>query len=88
MIVIRVELHSAITGKVTELARMEAVNDNTGTLARRNYKARTLKGRNTDALDRRNIQRETTLKGWPSERLHVWNMVQVLLTRMGYGAKP
>jgi hypothetical protein len=30
MLVVRVELHSAVTGKVTELGRMIVANDGTG----------------------------------------------------------
>lgn len=87
MIIVKVELHSAITGKVTELARMEIANDGTGTRTRRHYEARTLKGRDREALNRRTTQRETALKGWPSERVHVWNLVTALLVKMGYGGR-
>lgn len=88
MIVVRVELHSAVTGKMTELARMEIVNDNTGGLRRRHYDVRTLFGRNHDALSRRRTQREGKVCNWPSTTTHVWNLVQTALTNMGYGAKP
>lgn len=87
MIVVRVELHSARGRGVTELARMEICNDETGSAERRNYMARTLRGRSTEQLDRRVVQRHGTLKDWPSEALHVWNLVAVLLSRMGYGAR-
>ncbi len=87
MIVVRVELHSAVTGKVTELVRMEVANDGTGTRTRRHYEARTLRGRNTKALNQRTTQRQTTLRDWPSEQLHVWNLVATLLAKMGYGQK-
>jgi hypothetical protein len=87
MIVVRVELHSANTGQKTELARMEICNDESGTLQRRNYIARVLRGRSAEQLDRRVVQRQDTLKDWPSEALHVWNLVAALLSRMGYGAR-
>lgn len=86
MIVVRVELWSAVTGRKTELARMEICNDGTSAGARRNYNARTLRGRSTEALNRRHTQRSTTMTDWPSEAVHVWNMVSALLTKMGYGA--
>jgi hypothetical protein len=85
MIVVRVELWSARTGEKTELARMEIANDETGTLAKRNYIARTLRGRSTAQLNKRVTQRETDLKDWPSEAVHVWNLISALLSKMGYG---
>jgi hypothetical protein len=87
MIVVSVELWSARTGERTELARMEICNDETGTAARRNYIARVLLGRSTTQLDRRVVQRHGALKDWPSEQLHIWNLVAALLTSMGYGAR-
>lgn len=37
MIVVKIELHSAITGEVSELGRLHIVNDGTGTPTRGNY---------------------------------------------------
>lgn len=88
MIVVRVELHSALTGLCTELARMEIANDGTGGVRRRHYDVRTLFGRSHDALNRRQTQREGKVRNWPSTTTHVWNLVQTALTNMGYGAKP
>lgn len=85
MIVVKVELWSAVTGEKTELARMEIANDGEGTLAKRHYDARTLFGRSTDQLNKRRTQREGRIENWPSERVHVWNLVAALLTKMGYG---
>src|SRR5690348_5419520 len=51
MIIVRVELWSAITGAKTELARMCIVNDGTGTAARRNYFGKTFRGRSTAQLE-------------------------------------
>ncbi len=85
MIVVKVELWSAITGSVTELARMEIANDGTGTLAQRNYIARTLRGRSAEAFRSRTTQRHTALKNWPSEALHIWNLVTAVLRQMSYG---
>lgn len=46
MIVVKVELHSAITGKVTEIGRMLLGNDGTAPdIARGNYDARVLRRR-------------------------------------------
>jgi hypothetical protein len=87
MIVVRVELWSAVTGQRTELARMEIANDETGTAARRNYITRTLFGRSTKALNERRTQRSGRVKDWPSEAVHIWNLISVALTGMGYGDK-
>lgn len=40
MIVVKIELHSAITGKVTELGQVHIINDGTGTAKRGNYRVR------------------------------------------------
>lgn len=85
MIIVRVELLSAITGKTTELARMEIVNDGTGNHLRGNYSARTLIGRSTGHLNRRTTKATTKIDDWPRTQKHVWNLVSVALTRMGYG---
>ncbi|OGT54679.1 MAG: hypothetical protein A3E01_10025 [Gammaproteobacteria bacterium RIFCSPHIGHO2_12_FULL_63_22] len=87
MIVVRVELWSARTGQKTELARMELANDETGTTQKRNYLVRTLRGRSTAALNRGQAQRNATVKEWPAEAVHVWNLVAVALGAMGYGGR-
>lgn len=85
MIVVRVELHSAITGQVTELARAIIANDGTGTPELRHYQVMTLRGRSREALDRIVAQRTGRVRDWPSERLHVWNLVAEALKALGYG---
>jgi hypothetical protein len=88
MIVVRVELHSARTGQTSELARMEICNDESGIgSSGGTISPACLRGRSKEALDRRVVQRQGTLKDWPSEAVHVWNLVAVLLGRMGYGAR-
>lgn len=87
MIVVRVELWSAIDGSKTELARMQICNDETGTTARRNYEARTLVGRSAAALDRNVVQRRGAVKNWPAEAVHIWNLVTVALGALGYGKR-
>lgn len=93
MIVVRVELHSAITGDVTELAR--AVIDNIGgTATRGDYRARTIKGRNREALQAGMVAvllgklspvREGKVEGHARLNLHVWHLVSKALNSMGYG---
>lgn len=84
MIVVRVELWSAVTGKVTELARMHVSNVG-GTMASRNYHGEAFTGRSTEALDRHHVQREGDVASWPSQRVHVWNLVAAMLKSMRYG---
>lgn len=90
MIVVRVELHSAITGQQTELARM-VIDNIGGTVQRGDYRARTLRGRSRDALDRamrslpRQVQREGRVVGHARLREHVWNLVSKALIGMNYG---
>jgi hypothetical protein len=84
MIVVRVELWSVRTGQVTELARMEICNDETGTMKLRNYVGRTLRGRSTKALNSRMTQRSANVGSWPSDAVHIWNLVTTMLAAMGY----
>lgn len=91
MIVVRVELWSAITGDKTELARM--VIDNIGGDQKRgDYRCRSLRGRSADALDKAmrkinagGVQREGQVWGHPRLREHVWNLVAKALSGLGYG---
>lgn len=84
MIVVRVELHSAITGKVTEIARAHIFHL-TGTRTLADYGARTLRGRDTAALDRGQVQRRGKVENHPRLALHVWHLVAKALAAMGYG---
>ncbi len=85
MILIKVELHSAVTGKMTELARMKICND--GLSSNNNfgdYIAQTFIGRSTDQLEKERESKHTTIVHWPRNRLHVWNLVCKALRQMGY----
>jgi hypothetical protein len=84
VIVVRLELHSAITGDVTELARMLICNDGSGDAATGNYVATVLRGRTKAQLDRRILQRSCGIAGYPRQALHVWNLVARALGKMGY----
>lgn len=91
MLVVRVELRSAITGKVTEIARMPLWNLGTGTAKRGNYKGRTVPGK-TDGpmivpamfLEGRKPMRSAEVDNYPRQSLHVWNLIARMLTAMGY----
>ena len=85
MIIVRVELWSAITGETTELARMEICNDGDHPNHKRgNYSARTLRGRDTAALNKRVTQRNGEVKDYPRLAVHVWNLVARALKAMRY----
>ena len=81
MIVVRVELHSAITGEKTELARM-IVDNVGGNKTSGNYRCRTLRGRSSAVLDRREVQREGKVIGFPRLSQHIWNLVASSLCGM------
>ena len=83
MIIIKVELHSAITGKITELARMQVANVG-GTMARGDYHGKTFRGRDKDALNKNVTNKFGVVTNYPREQLHVWNLVARMLSAMGY----
>lgn len=84
MIIVRVELHSAITGKVTELARAHICNTG-GTETAGDYDVRTLTGRSASALDQGLVNRKGKVFGHARLKLHVWHLVAKALAAMGYG---
>lgn len=88
MIVVRVELWSAIDGSHREIARMRIANDgkaSAANAARGTYNGETLVGRSTSALDRGQVQRRGRVEDYPRHDLHVWNLVARMLAAMGYG---
>lgn len=90
MIVIRVELWSAVNGSRTELARMSICNDGTaGAGAVGHYDGETYTGRSSPALDasmrQRRVTRRGRVEGHRRNDLHVWHLVARMLTAMGYG---
>lgn len=92
MIVIKVELHSAVTHQITELARTVIYNNGgTGTLG--DYKTFACRGRDAEALQKNMVavlQGATPIHSGEvlkHQRLteHVLNLVAKSLTAMGYG---
>lgn len=83
MIIVRVELHSAITGEVTELARMHVCNEG-GTAELGDYGVSVLRGRSKRALDKHVVQRSGKFGRYPRLKLHVWNLVLCALVAAGY----
>jgi hypothetical protein len=87
MIIVSVQLVSAIDGRVEELARMEICNMGTGTSQLGNYSAETLRGRSTEQLNRRTRQRIAYVNGHPRQREHIWNLVAKALKALRYGGE-
>lgn len=93
MLVVKVELYSAISGEKTELARM--VIDNVGgTPHLGDYRAQTMRGRDGETLEKsmRDILhgrskpvKEGRILKHPRLREHVWNLVAKALNSMSYG---
>ncbi len=83
MIIVRVELKSAINGSTRELARMQLSNiggdDKVG-----DYRIETLRGRDRESLDRRVVQRTGAITGHRRLDLHVWHLVGKALAKIGY----
>lgn len=89
MIVVKVELWSAITGQKQELARM-LIDNVGGTMQLGDYRARSLRGRDEQALDAAMIKGSFTREGrvdrHPRLREHAWNLVAKALLAMKYGS--
>lgn len=86
MIVVRVELWSAVDCSKTELARMSLDNVACSpNMQLGDYRARTYRGRSADALDRFEVQREGKVLQHRRLAEHVWNLVAKGLVSMGYG---
>lgn len=76
MIVVTVELHSAITGKVTTLGQAIIANDGTGSSTRGNYTAKI--GRKGQTLEQTwsKPQRTGTVTNYPRLSLTIWHLVR------------
>lgn len=91
MIVVKVELWSAITGEKTELARMHLSNDAEATLANHrlgSYLAQTFVGRDKAALDRGTVSKQAKVYNWRRLDYHIWNLVRRALEELGYDKGP
>jgi len=83
MIIVRVELHSAVTKRVTEIARMKIANIG-GTRAIGHYHAETYRGRSSEQLSQARRQRAGSVRDYPRLRIHVWHLVARCLVAMKY----
>lgn len=88
MIVVKVELHSAVNGQQTELARM-MIDNVGGDQNRGDYRCRTYRGRSEAALHsamlNNRVTRDGEVRGHRRLALHVWHLVAKALTAMEYG---
>lgn len=84
MIVVCVLLKSAITGKVTEIARAHICNVG-GTDTVGDYHVQTLRGRSSRTLDKSSVTRSGIVTGHRRRYLHVWHLVAKALKAMKYG---
>lgn len=87
MLVIRVELHSAITRKITEIARMHIANVG-GSHESGDYEVKTFRGRDSAALDRRIVTRQGSVTDYPRLAIHVWHLVYEALKATKYNRRP
>lgn len=87
MIIVRVELHSARTGKITELARMKLCNVG-GTEDRRDYSVETFRGRSLKALDNEVTNRTGGVTNFPSPAIHIWHLIAEALKSLHYDRRP
>lgn len=78
MIIVKVELHSAVTREVKQLAEMRITNDGTGTKSRGNYWG------NVFFKSKAAKPKEGFVRDYPRLTKHVWNLVAQMLTDMGY----
>lgn len=83
MIVVKVELHSAITRQVTEIARMKIANVG-GNRTLGHYFAETCRGRSSVQLDRGVRQRSGSVRDYPRLSIHVWHLIARALIAMKY----
>ena len=81
MIVVRMTLVSAVTGKHSDLGTMIIMNDGSGTGARGNYNGKTI--RKNAKLDSEAVRRYS-VQGHARKAESVWSLVRKMLVGMGY----
>lgn len=75
MLVVKIELHSAITGQVTTLATGKIVNTGTGSSDRGNYRVEL-----RDAANR--VWKTCHIKDFPRKRLLAWDLLYRVLRKL------
>lgn len=74
MIVVKVELHSAITGKVTEIGRMKITNDGTGDINKGNYDVKIMRKGSVNT-----VQKTARVENHSRLNESVWKLVKKAL---------
>jgi hypothetical protein len=75
MLVVKIELHSAITGKITEIGRMHITNNGLGTHKRGEYDIEIFRKGSTTK-----VQRKGMVRDYPRQSYTVWELVRRGLT--------
>jgi len=75
MLVIRIELHSAVTGQVTNIATGKIVNTGTGSSTQGNYRIEL-----RDAAGR--VWKRGHIEGFPRKRLLAWDLFYRALEKL------
>lgn len=93
MLVVKVELWSAITGEKSEIARMAIWNVGAGTRTLGDYEGATYRGRDEATLEKAMhkafkeagpVSHKAEVRDHPRLREHVWVLVAKMLGKMGY----
>jgi hypothetical protein len=79
VILIKVELHSAVTGKVTEIGRAHIFNDGAGDRRSGSYGARFMRRGTTDT-----VQREAKIPKHGRLSQSIWVLVRKAVVAAGY----
>ena len=96
MIVVKIELHSAVTRRITEIGRMVIWNTGAGSPSKGDYKAVVLRkptGKGLDWDDQMydtmrgmsKATRESEVKNYSRLSRPVWDLVTLAVKNMGYG---
>jgi hypothetical protein len=85
MLVVKVELHSAIDGSIEELGRMIVANDGTGTQEFGNYNVKVArKGQSLSAAVWKHPQREGRVEHYARNAYVVWELIGRALKSVGF----
>lgn len=88
MLIITIDLYSAVTGKRKNLGTLMIANDGTGTNSRGNYYAHAFRA-GTELKELRNKKpiRKSKILNYPRLTAPVWSLIAEALKGMGYGLK-
>lgn len=78
MIIVRIELYSAVTHRKTEIGKLYIVNDGSGSRRRRNYMVTVMRRRSSCRVTRRGF-----VKNHSSISVSVWTLVRKALQAAG-----